>query len=149
MIFSDMPHVYRVPEWGNATLVEISWTLLGFVGLVATLIAMMRILQDRQAFYAEVERMWNPSKRRAARLLWRAHIRREAFRAFQMAIMLGIGLYAIDQPPLTRPTATTLTGMLITFAFFVWAAGTVFQSIADTHVRHELTEILDHEEGKR
>lgn len=140
------PHTYQVPEWGNATLIELTWLFLGTVGFAVTLASLLFIARDRMVFYRSLGLIDGTGRREAARLLWRSHLRREAGRVFQMAIMLSIGVWACLQPPIVRPTVTTPTGLILTFALFVWASFATGQSIADSLVRRRITEILDESE---
>lgn len=136
-------HTFRVPEWGTVTLVELIWLVLGVLGVAITAAALVLIARDRRVFYANIGTGLDPTRREAVHLLWRSHLLREAGRVFQMTIMLSIGAWACTQPPLVRPTITTPTGLIITFALFVWAAFAAGQSIADSLVRRRITEILD------
>lgn len=134
--------VIRIPEWGNATLIEGVWTSIGVVGLVATILGVRRVKNDQLAF--QLPRRHEELKyRKAARLVWRSHLRREALRFVQMGFITAIGVWGMTQPSLVHPAVITVTGLLITGFLVVVVAINVVQSVLDGRVRSELTDLLN------
>jgi hypothetical protein len=141
---------FRVPEWGNVTVIEAGWTLIGLIGVIVTTLALLRIKGDGLALALEPD--GHPERRRAAELVWRSHLRREALRMVQNLMIVGVGVWSMTQAPVVRPAVATVTTLIITGTFMVMVGITVIQSVQDGRARREITDILSvngngHSEG--
>lgn len=130
--------VIEIPSWGNATILEIAWTCIGavtmavvlwnFAGAKANLLTPVD-LEDEY----EIE---------AARVIRLGYLRRETVRFVFAALILATGLTGCVVAPVTQPTTTTLTGLVLTGAFFVMGVLNTLQSMLDLRDRHEVRDLL-------
>lgn len=139
--------VYRVPEWGNATLIELLWLAMGLAGIAITLPNFIRLTSVKTML--EVVSLLDERRKEAAILIFHAHIRRELLRLVQMAAVVGLGIWAVTQASVTTPTYITWTNIIVTTIFFLVIGINVFQSFQDALIRREVTAILYREQASR
>lgn len=121
--------VFRVPEWGDANLLEILWEVIGLVTFVYVSVN-YRGARDHLRQPPQL-RLANPHEERAAFRIRHGYLRREIVRVLIALIIIGTGLFGIFTAPLFRPTVVTYTSLAITAAFFGLGILTVVQSFLD------------------
>jgi heme O synthase-like polyprenyltransferase len=131
----------EVPSWGNASLIEIIWTVIGLGAVAVAAHALPRVVGD-----------WHiarDSNRFALRLIARGHVRREVIRLGQGAILLAIGLYACVTPsPAPGPVVVSLTGIILTAGLLAIGALVALESILDRRQRREAENLLRRHAGE-
>lgn len=136
--------VIQVPEWGDITLIEALWDLLGAIGLMVTVGRLASIQRDRKLFHGgRINTLVpDPTRRRAMLVLWRSLRRREAARVVQMSAIGVLGVWASLQPSLIKPSVITPTGLIITGILFIVVLATIVQSINDSRAAREVTDLF-------
>ena len=139
-----------IPQWGDATLIELLWFLTGVMMiLISTVYSLPRVYGD----YVLTTRVPGAFTAGAVILAY-GRIRREVVRIAQGFIVLTIGAWACLTPsPLPGPAVISLTGLVLTIGLFLLGLLTALQSVLDrrdaTHVEDVLTEVLVGSEGTR
>lgn len=78
----------------------------------------------------------------AAKVIRGGYLRRETVRWVTAFLILATGLTGASLPPLTTPTVTGLTGLVLTCAFFIIGILNTLQSYLDLKDRHCVRELL-------
>ena len=129
-----------IPQWGDVSLIEAVWTLVGLVALLVTLWSLPKVTVD---FIVAKHAPVSPLAE-ARVLLARGHVRRELIRMAQALIIVGIGVFADLTPnPLT---SITLTGLIVTLGLVSIAGLASLQSVLDKLQRDQAERILRVEE---
>lgn len=128
----------RIPEIGNATLLEIIWTLIG----AATLAIVTWNYSGAKASLVTPIHLTDEHEIRAAEVIRRGYLRREAVRFITAGLILATGVTGCIVSPISRPSVTTVTGLVLTVAFFIIGLLNVAQSFFDQHDRHEVRDLL-------
>lgn len=125
-----------IPQWGDISLIEAVWTLIGVAALVVSLISLPKVTVD-----FIVAKHAPPSRLADARvLLARGHVRRELIRVAQAMIILGIGVFADVTPNPFH--SITLTGLVVTVGLVGLAALAALQSLLDKVQRDQAEALL-------
>ncbi len=130
--------VVRIPEWGNANILEILWT---GIGLVTLLIVTWNYSGAKQDLVVPA-RLEDEYAREAAEMIRRGYIRREAVRFVTALLILATGVTGDVVASARHPTVTTLTGLVTTTAFFLIGLMTTAQSFFDQRDRHDIRDLL-------
>ncbi len=130
--------VVRIPEWGNANILEILWT---GIGLVTLLIVTWNYSGAKQDLVVPVH-LEDVYAREAAATIRRGYIRREAVRFVTALLILATGVTGDVVASARHPTVTTLTGLVTTTAFFLIGLMTTAQSFFDQRDRHDIRDLL-------
>ena len=132
----------EVPAWGSISLIEALWTATGLGMIVLSLWALPRVVED-----------WIITRRvpghysEARTLLARGHIRREAIRLVQGAIVTAVGLYASLVPGVTDPVVVTPATLVLTAGLLSLGALSGLQTILDRRVRNAAEALIDHDDS--
>jgi hypothetical protein len=125
-----------IPQWGDVSLVEAVWTLVGVAALVVSMISLPKVTVD-----FIVAKHAHPSQLSDARvLLARGHVRRELIRLAQSLIILAIGIFADVTPNPFR--SVTLTGLVLTIGLIGLASLAALQSLLDKVQRDQAEALL-------
>ncbi len=125
-----------VPQWGNVSLIEMVWTIVGTLALFATLWSLPKVTTD----YILAKHATVGPLAEARVLIARGMIRREVIRLAQALIILMIGLYADFQPnPYTK---ITLVGLVLTGGLVALAVLVAVQSYMDKLQRDAAEHVL-------
>lgn len=132
--------VFHVPQWGNATLLEILWTLIGLGILAVTVPNYFSIRKDLRVPAALSEKR----EQLAAKVIVEGHIRREMLRILKGMTIVTIGLISMWVP--NEPHhATTIGGVdvITTVGFFTIGILIAVQSYLDKVGRNVVHELLE------
>lgn len=130
--------IIQIPEWGNATILEISWTLIGAI----TLAVVTWNISGAKANLSVPLDLNDEYELAAARLIRRGYIRREIVRFFTAGLILATGVTGDIVASANHPSVTTVTGLVTTGAFFLIGLMTTIQSIFDGHDRGDVRDLL-------
>lgn len=127
----------EIPQWGNATIVELAWLASG---LLALLFASLRLRPLSQDFHNA-----RGSREHDLFIIARGYFRRELLRIVQAVAIISIGLYAAQEPPVVPgPARTTVTGLILTAVLIVVSLIISVQSILDWRDREEVKSLQEH-----
>lgn len=130
---------WRIPEWGDATIIEAIWLLSG---VLATMFALKHI----RPLYHDL-RVARLSKRPVLTAVAAGYFRREVIRLMQGLCLVSVGVYAVFIPnPIPGHAVVTPTGLVLTAALFSVSILISVQSIWDWRTRHIVQKLV--EEGK-
>lgn len=135
-----------VPQYGNASLIEIIWFAVGLIALLVSSISIPIVIGD-YAVSKEVVRFTTDDviMAQARVLMARGQLRREIIRLAQAFIIFIIGVEAMLQPNPVHH-AVTLTGLFVTIGLVTLAILVVFQSGLDHLQRKHADELIRKEE---
>lgn len=129
-MFSHMTLAVNQVAWGNASLIEIIWTVVGVIGLIVTGFTLREGLKDLKVVN-RIERR-NIYKTQAIFNLWQ-----EEIRMIKMLIVAATGAFAMTQPPAhSTPTKIALSTLLTVIGLILIVVLTVIQSLLDLRIRN-------------
>lgn len=129
-MFSHMTLAVNQVAWGNASLIEIIWTVVGVIGLIVTGFTLREGLKDLKVVN-RIERR-NIYKTQAIFNLWQ-----EEIRMIKMLIVAATGAFAMTQPPAhSTPTKIALSTLLTVIGLILIVILTVIQSLLDLRIRN-------------
>lgn len=131
--------IITIPSIGNATLIEILWTLFGLAGMGLVIPNLWASVKNMEVLTRTPQDEVN-----AAKIILFSRVRRELLRLAKLFAFVIVGVYAMASPSVTKPDKTTIAGLLITAVFFFVSAIIALQSYLDRResqdVRKTLTE---------
>ena len=132
-----------IPTWGSINLLQIIWTAIGVVGFVSVIPGFRDILKNMDAIFVENTQYFKtPAERQAALIITKNYIRHELLRAFEMLLIILVGIIAMTTTPAPRAVYVTLTGLFITIAFFGIAGSAATHSMLDYRQRRQARAVL-------
>ena len=125
----------NIPAWGDATLIELVWLSAGLATLAFTLGHLRDLIDDWQVA--------RDTHRPVLSQLAFDYVRRELTRLANGLIILGVGVWAITEPPaLPGPARTTVTGLVVTAALVGLAFTSAISSWWDWDSREKVQRLI-------
>jgi hypothetical protein len=125
----------EVPQWENATLIEVIWLVSGLFALTLTLLRLPVLLRDYR--YAQERGDGDLC------VISRSYLRREIVRIAQAGAVIAIGVYAVLSPPLVPgPARISLVGLWLTGTLISISLLIGLQSFLDWRDREKVNKII-------
>lgn len=126
---------------GNASVIEIMWTLTGLVGIYIT----WSNLKDSRKYVTALRRMngTNLKAMREMRIIAFGHYRNEVLRIALFGIIIAVGVAAMITPPATSNQKITPVSIAITIGLLAITAILVAASFLDRRQRDLMMEEYD------
>lgn len=125
----------EVPQWGNATLIELIWLMSGVFAMLFTAAHFPPLLKDYKTSKI--------TNNRVVILMAQDYFRREVLRCLEGSLIVIVGGYAsLTKPLVPGPAFITIVGLVITIVFLLFGTFVSIQSAWDWHSRTEIKHLL-------